>query len=160
MIARALALLITCGLAGVATADDNYLGEDLDGRTVRIEEFVGRPLVVAFWASWCAPCLDEIPQLQAWHRSIGEERLALVFVAVRDVPSRSDRLAHRWAPDGGRFVRATRQVPAYLGSITALPAAWVFDSNGEVSGIYTGAGERVLGRLMARAESLLLAGGP
>lgn len=136
-------------------ADDNYLGETLDGRTARIDDYLGRPTVVAFWASWCAPCLDEIPRLQAFQRRLGPERLGLVFVAYQDTPGRSDTLARRFADGGGDFVRARERTPAYLGAVGALPETWLFTADGAVAGIYKGAGDTVLQRLFERAEALI-----
>lgn len=39
---------------------------DLDGRPRRLSEFRGRPLLVNFWASWCSPCIEEMPLLDAY----------------------------------------------------------------------------------------------
>lgn len=51
------------------------------GETLSLEELEGRPLVVNFWASWCAPCYDEAPVLQAyWERY---EDTGVVFVGVQ-----------------------------------------------------------------------------
>ena len=42
--------------------------DSLDGRTVRLTEFAGRPTVVNLWATWCPPCVREMPVLQAAQR--------------------------------------------------------------------------------------------
>ena len=54
--------------------------------TVRAEA-PGRPTLVNVWASWCAPCADEAPELVAFHERAGD-RVGLVGVLTSDVPSR------------------------------------------------------------------------
>jgi thiol-disulfide isomerase/thioredoxin len=46
--------------------------EDFTGETTSVSDHVGRPLVVNFWASWCPPCIAEMPDLEAVHRSVAD----------------------------------------------------------------------------------------
>ncbi len=53
---------------------------NLDGETISLEDHLGRPIVINFWASWCAPCRVEMPAIQAAydrHRDKGLTILAL-----------------------------------------------------------------------------------
>ena len=55
----------------------------VDGERVRLADFVGRPLVVNFWASWCVPCRKEMPALQATAERL-EGRVGFVGVNHQD----------------------------------------------------------------------------
>lgn len=44
---------------------------DLEGRTWRLGEHRGRTLLINFWATWCAPCREEMPALERLHRTLG-----------------------------------------------------------------------------------------
>jgi thiol-disulfide isomerase/thioredoxin len=66
----------------------------LDGRIVRLpEDFRGRPLLLNFWASWCAPCLEEMPALQ---RFAGEQagNVRVVGIALDEAEAVRGFLAH------------------------------------------------------------------
>ncbi len=55
---------------------------DLSGRVRRLSEWTGKLLVVNFWATWCAPCLEEIPLLMAARRSHARLDVEIVGIAV------------------------------------------------------------------------------
>lgn len=55
---------------------------DLDGRPRRLLEWRGRPLVCNFWATWCAPCREELPLLDAAWRKNAANSLQVVGIAV------------------------------------------------------------------------------
>lgn len=54
--------------------------EDRQGRAVRLEDLRGRPVLLHFWATWCPPCLEELPGLLATARATAEIRLVAVSV--------------------------------------------------------------------------------
>ena len=52
------------------------------GKTVSPASFGGKILMVNFWASWCPPCVQETPALEALHRELGPRGLVLVGISV------------------------------------------------------------------------------
>lgn len=56
---------------------------DLEGRTWQLGEHRGRTLLINFWATWCAPCREEMPALERLHRTLGGDgRFSVVGVHV------------------------------------------------------------------------------
>jgi thiol-disulfide isomerase/thioredoxin len=51
----------------------------LDGRTVTLEQYRGRAVVLNFWASWCVPCVAEFPQLVALARALPDDVVILAL---------------------------------------------------------------------------------
>jgi len=53
--------------------------KDIDGNTVKLSDFVGKPVYIDIWATWCKPCLMEIPGLKELEKEFGEE---IVFISI------------------------------------------------------------------------------
>lgn len=56
--------------------------KDLDGKPRRLAEWQGRALVCNFWATWCAPCREEIPLLIAARQKYGPSGVEIVGIAI------------------------------------------------------------------------------
>ena len=56
--------------------------KDLDGKSRRLAEWQGRALVCNFWATWCAPCREEIPLLIAARQKYGPSGVEIVGIAI------------------------------------------------------------------------------
>jgi peroxiredoxin len=54
----------------------------LDGRPVDLASYRGKVVVLNFWATWCPPCVAEMPSLERLHRGLGPEGLAVVTVST------------------------------------------------------------------------------
>lgn len=54
----------------------------LDGEMHELDDWRGRVLVLNFWASWCAPCQHEIPDLVEWQRRYGDAGLQVIGVGI------------------------------------------------------------------------------
>jgi len=64
---------------------------DATGRPQPLAREFREVTLVHFWATWCPPCLTEIPSLLAWAREVRSDRLAVVLVAVADEPGIAGR---------------------------------------------------------------------
>jgi len=70
-------------VAGTARADLSF--RDLDGKAHALSEWRGKLLLLNFWATWCTPCLKEIPLLVEAQREHGPRGLQIVGVAMDEV---------------------------------------------------------------------------
>lgn len=55
---------------------------DPDGGEHRLEDYRGRYVLVNFWATWCAPCREEMPSLEALQQALGGEEFEVVTIAT------------------------------------------------------------------------------
>lgn len=110
----------------------------VDGQTVALSQFIGRPILVNFWATWCGPCRIEMPEIQAvWeeHRDDGLVVLALdQDESAEEVQAYFDELGLTFTPlldEGNRTARN-------FGLQGTLPASVFINPDGEVSVIHRG----------------------
>lgn len=54
-------------------------------QTIRLSQFRGKPVILNFWATWCAPCIDELPSLQALQRERPD--VQVLAVSIDDDPA-------------------------------------------------------------------------
>jgi thiol-disulfide isomerase/thioredoxin len=60
--------------------------KDMNGRTVTLADFKGRPLVINFWATWCGPCKAEIPALEHLVDKYRDQHLTVLGISTDDAP--------------------------------------------------------------------------
>jgi peroxiredoxin len=73
--------------------------KDLKGKLVRLSDYRGKVVLVNFWATWCAPCKQEIPHLNRLYKELKEQGFEVLAIST-DSPqtlSQVGRLARRWA---------------------------------------------------------------
>lgn len=58
----------------------NFELETVDGQVTRLSNFKGRFVILNFWATWCAPCIKEMPELQKAHRHFKEKGIEIVAI--------------------------------------------------------------------------------
>ncbi len=107
---------------------------DANGKHVALNKFKGKPVVVNFWATWCPPCVEEMPELSDWQKEVGE-KVAIVGIAI-DSPANVREFAlkkqfHHLLLNGGL---AGTDLSKALGNPTdALPFTVVISPKEEIA---------------------------
>ena len=119
---------------GPAVPSDSM--EAFTGGSVSLTDYAGTPMVVNFWASWCPPCIAEMPDLEAVHQ-MADGQVDFVGINTQDTPDRAAELAEQTAvtydlvrdPDGGLF-------QAF--GVFGMPSTFYVDADGLIVGRHTG----------------------
>jgi len=82
LIITALILVIIAPVYGYASQVGGkaplFLLPDLNGRTISLEQFHGKVVFLAFWAPWCIPCNEELPELEKLHQKYGKDAIDVI----------------------------------------------------------------------------------
>ena len=146
-IAAILFLLVGAFIFFWNNQKDDQISEDVlsvsfalnEGRNTTLKEFVSeknQPLVVNFWATWCAPCLEELPMFESVHNRIGHE-VTFLGINVSDSPTKANEMI----VDAGISYQMGRDPEGNflvgLG-IVGLPATVFIDSEGTIVDVHMG----------------------
>lgn len=103
----------------------------LDGRTVNLRDYLGVPLVVNLWASWCPPCRRELPMMV---RVAEEGGVLFLFVNVNEAPDRVRGFLGEARVEPSRWTRFLLGDEAVVRAtyVRGLPTTFFFDSRGEM----------------------------
>lgn len=116
-------------------------GTMLDGSSFNVDSYKGKILVLNFWASWCAPCRVEAPDLESIYQSYQSKGVDVVGVLVRDDKQQGQIYAKQigltypsiFDPDTEIALQFKNYPPA------AIPSTTVIDATGKVAAVYVAA---------------------
>lgn len=102
--------------------------EDMQGKTHRLADYRGKWVLVNFWATWCPPCLNEIPELVSLHDA---HKVAVIGIAI---DSGSHKKVAKFVEAHGisyPMVMGNDKIVAQIGGVDMLPTSYLYAPNGE-----------------------------
>ena len=158
-----LALALSLGLAavaGTASALDKGArlpeigGNDLTGKPVTASGLAGKVVIVDFWATWCAPCKEELPVLEKLYQKYKGRGLVVVGVSVDEEAGnvapfiKKMKVSFPIVHDAGHKIADRFKPPK-------MPSSYVVDRNGIVRHVHEGFHAKDAAALDAEVQALL-----
>jgi cytochrome c biogenesis protein CcmG/thiol:disulfide interchange protein DsbE len=126
----------------------------LDGKPARLSDLRGKVVLLNFWASWCQPCVDEAPSLDALQKKIAPLGGTVLGVSVDDDPAAYEQFLKTYNVDFPTFRDASKKIPLSYGT-TMYPETYVIDRDGKIDSKIIGPQDWTSPAMMAYLESVL-----
>lgn len=133
MLAMVLGLLVPSGYAA-----GGFSLKDMDGKTHTLAGYKGKWVLVNFWATWCPPCLEEMPDLVLLHDKRKNKDFEVIGIAV-DYKSADE--IRRFADDNlisYPLVLGEDKVIEQFGSADVLPTSYLYNPQGKLVKLHRG----------------------
>jgi cytochrome c biogenesis protein CcmG/thiol:disulfide interchange protein DsbE len=115
-----------------------FVRADLHGKPIDLAQYRGKVVLVDFWATWCAPCLIEIPRLIEMQRRLGGAGLQVIGVSMDDSADPVRSLSRRYLFDYP-IVMGDAKLGERYGGVLGLPVQFLVGRNGKIVQRWEGA---------------------
>lgn len=125
---------VTVAASEPVAAEPNPAGatatyQDLKGNPIEISDYAGKKVFVNYWATWCAPCIEEIPSISRAAEALAADNVVILLASDEKLDTINDFLLDRGFT--GNFIKMN----SYVGSlgIDVMPTSILYDEQGQIA---------------------------
>jgi|GEM_PF-782087 len=111
---------------------------DIYGRTRRSTDYAGKVVILDFWATWCGPCVAEIPTLIDMQQEYGDDGLVIIGVSVDDTGAQAVIPFVLNNPVNYTETISTSKIESDYGGIPFIPSTFIIDRNNLIAEHFVG----------------------
>lgn len=136
----------------------DLLGKNPQGEEIRISDFKGKLVIVSFWATWCGPCMQELPVLSSIQKSVGTEKLQVIAINYREDLRQFRKIAQAFKGYEMILVSDSRGKTGKKFGVNGIPHMVIVDREGKVAKVNIGFGVTSAQRLIHEIADIYNAG--
>ncbi|MFP5205088.1 MAG: redoxin domain-containing protein [Acidobacteriota bacterium] len=129
-----------------------FTSRAFDGRTLSLDAFRGKVVLLNFWATWCAPCQAEMPTFARWQQQYGGRGLQVMGISMDDQAAPARKLAEKLRIDYP-IAMGNAALGRKYGGVLGLPVTYLIDRSGAIRAEFQGGSD--LGKIEAKLKMLL-----
>ena len=111
----------------------DFAGDMMDGKTVNLKDYRGRFVLLNFWATWCSPCLKEMPDLEKAYRQMGKEKLVVLAVGMGESVEKIKAFFNKYGFSFPLLADKKMEITKLYG-VRNIPVTYLIDPAGIVLG--------------------------
>ena len=123
--------------ASISGPAPNFTLKSIDGKNIKLSELSGNVVLINFWASWCGPCLQEMPLLNAIHQKYEPLGFTVLGVNVEENSANARAFLAERGVDFPILLDSKNQV-SKLYDVVAMPTTVVVDRDGNMRFLHKG----------------------
>ncbi len=155
-------ILLALSLFAAATPPEVKIGgkardftlTSLNGKEVSLSSLRGKVVLLNFWATWCAPCREELPELSLLQENLGRRGLVILAVSVDNEMENAKNFVKKYNLKLEALWDRDKKVTKLYDPET-MPSSFLIDRNGNLRFVHTGYDEKEWKRILNEIEELL-----
>ncbi len=116
----------------------DFTRKGLDGQSIHLAQYRGKVVLLNFWATWCGPCMAEMPKFSEWQTKYAAQGLQVVGISMDDDRAPVDKV-YRRLKLSYPVTMGDEHLGEQYGGVLGLPISYLIGPDGKVLERYQGA---------------------
>ena len=148
-------LPFTVSAISVGDTVPSFKARTIDGtKSIAVDDYRGKVVLIDFWASWCPPCLKSLPKYNELRREIGTSDFEIVAVNVDENTEDAKKFLAKH-PVSYPIAKDPKGVLPGVFGVKAMPTSYLVDKNGVVKYVHAAFKEGDIEKLRVEIEKLI-----